>query len=100
MPVHRLDHINLRASGRAFAALREFYCQVIGLRIGYRPPLASEGLWLYAGDAAVVHLVAGRERTETPAAAVPARAFDHVAFECSGLEEVLSRLEALRIPNT
>ena len=100
MPVHRLDHVNLRACGSACAALREFYCQVLGLRIGYRPPLASEGLWLYAGESPVVHLVAAAEQIEPGAAAPQGLACDHVAFECSGLEEVLSRLESLRIRHT
>ncbi|HEX8755172.1 MAG TPA: VOC family protein [Steroidobacteraceae bacterium] len=102
MPVHHLDHLNLRASGNAFAALREFYCQVLGLRVGERPPLASAGLWLYAGAAPIVHLVElpeGAVPSAEPSAA-PDLVFDHVAFACSGLEEVLSRLEKLGVPNT
>ncbi len=100
MPVHHLDHLNLRASGSAFAALREFYCQVLGLRIGERPPLASAGLWLYAGIAPIVHLVElPEDATPSAAPAAPGIAFDHVAFACSGLEEVLSRLEKLGVPN-
>lgn len=101
MPVHRLDHLNLRASGSAFAALREFYCQVLGLRVGERPPLASVGLWLYAGADPLVHLVEVPQGASSPAeGAAPGPAFDHVAFACSGLEETLSRLEDLRVPNT
>lgn len=105
MPVHHLDHLNLRASGDAFTALREFYCQVLGLRVGERPPLASAGLWLYAGAAPIVHLVElpeGAAPSPAPSAApaAPGLAFDHVAFACSGLQEMLSRLEKLGEPNT
>lgn len=101
MPVHRLDHVNLRAAGSAFAALREFYCQVLGLRIGERPPLASAGLWLYAGADPIVHLVEAPEEAAPAAGAIPpGRAFDHLAFACAGLEETLRRLERLGVANT
>lgn len=101
MPVHRLDHVNLRAAGSAFVALREFYCQVLGLRTGERPPLASAGLWLYAGADPIVHLVEVPEAAAPAAsAALPGRAFDHLAFACAGLEETLSRLGKLGVANT
>jgi catechol 2,3-dioxygenase-like lactoylglutathione lyase family enzyme len=101
MPVHRLDHINLRASGSGFAALREFYCRILGLRIGERPPLQSEGLWLYAGETPVVHLLEAADGSGPPAAAAaaPGTAFDHVAFGCSGLEEMLGRVCRLGVPS-
>ena len=100
MPVHRLDHINLCASGTAFAALRDFYCRILGLRIGDRPPLESEGLWLYAGGAPIVHLVEGPEGRGTPAGITASGvALDHVAFACSGLEEILGRLRKCGVPN-
>lgn len=100
MPVHRLDHINLRASCAAFAALRDFYCRILGLRVGARPPLQSDGLWLYAGDTPIVHLVEVADGGESAAAAtVPDMAFDHVAFECSGLEDMLGRLEERGVQN-
>jgi catechol 2,3-dioxygenase-like lactoylglutathione lyase family enzyme len=101
MPAHRLDHINLRASRAACGALRDFYCRILGLRVGARPPLQSDGLWLYAGDTPVVHLVEVAEGGESSGAATaPATAFDHVAFRCSGLEDILGRLEEFGVPNT
>jgi glyoxylase I family protein len=101
MPVHRLDHVNLRAAGSGFAALREFYCQVLGLRVGERPPLASVGLWLYAGADPIVHLVEVAQGAPSAAErAAPGLAFDHVAFACSGLEEMLRRLDDRGVPKT
>ena len=101
MPVHRLDHINLRASGGAFAALRDFYCRIIGLRIGERPSLQSDGLWLYAGNAAVVHLVQAPEESGSPGMATGSgTALDHMAFGCSNLEEMLRRLGTIGVPHT
>lgn len=98
MPVHRLDHINLRAAGREFAALREFYRGILGLAVGARPALESAGLWLYGGGAPLVHLVEASEQSRVPAAASgPGTALDHVAFGCTGLEEMLGRLERLGV---
>lgn len=100
MPVHRLDHINLRVSGAAFAALRDFYCRILGLRIGDRPPLESKGLWLYAGGAPIVHLVEASEGTGTSAATTGSGvALDHIAFECSDLEQILGRLATFDVPS-
>ncbi|MBW4051395.1 MAG: diguanylate cyclase [Proteobacteria bacterium] len=101
MPVHRLDHINLRASGSAFAALRDFYCRIVGLRIGARPTLQSEGLWLYAGDAAIVHLVEAPEETGAPGDTTGSgTALDHIAFGCLDLEEMLGRLGTTGVPHS
>jgi catechol 2,3-dioxygenase-like lactoylglutathione lyase family enzyme len=100
MPVHRVDHINLRASGRDFAALREFYCRILGLRVGDRPPLQSKGAWLYAGETPIVHLVEVPEGSGAQAVtAASGAALDHIAFECSGLEEMLDRLGRIGVPN-
>jgi catechol 2,3-dioxygenase-like lactoylglutathione lyase family enzyme len=100
MPVRRLDHINLRASRAACGTLRDFYCRILGLKVGARPPLQSDGLWLYAGDTPVVHLVEVAEGGESSGAATaPDTAFDHVAFQCSGLEDILGRLEEFGVPN-
>lgn len=101
MPVHRLDHINLRASGVAFAALRDFYSHILGLSVGARPPLQSEGLWLYAGDVAVVHLVEAQEQScPIGGTGGSGTALDHVAFRCSALEETIGRLGSIGLPHS
>lgn len=99
MPVLGLNHINVRAAGEAFTALRRFYCEVLGLRPGERPPLESRGLWLYAGDVAVVHLVQAEDGSgAAPSGQDTGAAPDHVAFACSGLEDLLGRLESAGVP--
>jgi hypothetical protein len=35
---------------------RRFYCDVVGLRVGERPPLAFPGYWLYAGATPCLHI--------------------------------------------
>jgi len=89
MPALALNHYNIRAGQPLIGRVRDFYVDVIGLHEGWRPPFNFPGHWLYAGDAAVVHLVAtSDEQTEAP----PPSVLDHVAFTCTGYDEFESRL--------
>jgi catechol 2,3-dioxygenase-like lactoylglutathione lyase family enzyme len=96
MPVHAIDHFNLRAPRKLLAALRAFYCDALGLESGPRPPLRSSGLWLYAGQAPIVHLVEIPDTSAPPPRPAPA-VLDHVAFQCSNLERTLERLQRLEV---
>jgi catechol-2,3-dioxygenase len=105
MPTVGLSHYNLRAPRALLDELRDFYCEVVGLRVGPRPPFASFGYWLYAGDRDVLHLTqAAPEETRTLGARTT---FDHAAFTCrdrAGYEAVLEdlgiRYESARVPAT
>lgn len=90
MPTRGLNHINLRAHRDLLDALKDFYCDVIGLEVGARPPFPRFGYWLYAGRHPVVHLseAAADEVFSTDVST----AFDHVAFTCedsAGFEALL-----------
>ena len=85
---------------------REFYCEVLGLSVGERPPLAFPGYWLYGGATACVH-IAERPAYAAHAAGlglrVPAHAagpgpVDHVAFSAGDWDALLARLAELGIP--
>lgn len=65
-----------------------FYCGVLGLRSGSRPPLDFPGAWLYIGKQAVLHIVAGR-----PLPADPAGVLDHMAFSADDLPGTVTRLK-------
>jgi extradiol dioxygenase family protein len=84
------SHYNLRAPRPLLEELRAFYCDVVGLSVGSRPPFRSFGYWLYAGDQAVLHLSesAPRELRGTEVNST----FDHAAFACSGLTEYERKL--------
>lgn len=86
-----INHYNLRASKGMMAVLRDFYCHYVGLVVGPRPPLASFGYWLYAGDQAVLHLSEIRpgESRQTEHKTT----FDHVAFSCSDQTAMLAILD-------
>ncbi|NUZ05810.1 VOC family protein [Piscinibacter koreensis] len=92
MPVHALNHVNIRAPRALVAELKDFYESVVGLRAGWRPPFQSTGYWLYLGDVPAVHLV----DDDGVAAATGARGpiIDHVSFTCSGLADAEALLQS------
>ncbi len=95
MPAIGLNHYNLRAPRALLDELRDFYCAVVGLRVGERPPFNSHGYWLYAGDAPVLHLseaLPGDERaTHTPTT------FDHAAFTCTDFDAMVAKLQSANV---
>ena len=92
MPVRGFDHYNLRAARPVLEELKAFYCDVVGLSVGERPPFRSFGYWLYAGDRPVLHLSA-TDVSEVRVSGV-ATTFSHAAFNCTGradLEQLLKQ---------
>ncbi len=97
MTVTSLDHVNVHT--RDMAGSVRFYEDVLGLRSGAAPEKPPEQRqWLYdAGDRAVIHLnLLGGDST-VARDVVPGDAtgaIHHVAFECSGLEATIGRLDS------
>ena len=54
MPLGTLQHYTIEPSD--LERTKEFYCGVLGLENGDRPPLDFPGYWLYSGGTATVHL--------------------------------------------
>ncbi len=104
MSIGGLEHVLVLADD--IDATRDFYCHVVGLSVGDRPPLAFPGYWLYtASDGsgpACLH-VAERRAYAAHAASlglnVPegpdpgAGPIDHIAFKASDYDGLLERLE-------
>jgi catechol-2,3-dioxygenase len=95
LPVVAFDHYNLRAERPMLEQLREFYCDVVGLTVGERPPFRRFGYWLYAGGRPVLHLSLTDDGEERSGTAV--NTFAHAAFNCTGRAEFERRLTALGI---
>ncbi|MEP7049594.1 MAG: VOC family protein [Pseudomonadota bacterium] len=91
MALLRFDHVNLRTAN--LAGLIEFYCKVIGLRVGPRPPFTFGGAWLYCAEHAVIHLV---EVAEAPQPGSALR-LEHFAFTADGFEEFVATLTAANV---
>jgi catechol 2,3-dioxygenase-like lactoylglutathione lyase family enzyme len=101
MPSPRLQHVLVLTDD--LEATKAFYCDVLGLEAGERPPLPFPGYWLYADGIACVH-VAERGPYDAHAASVglPAKVspVDHVAFEAHGYDELVERLGAAGVEVT
>jgi catechol 2,3-dioxygenase-like lactoylglutathione lyase family enzyme len=90
--LYEITHVNIRVPPGRLDACREFYCEILGLQVGPRPPFASTGLWLYAAGSPVVHLVEREVAEPAPERGHPA--LDHVAFRCTEFAATLKKLEA------
>jgi catechol 2,3-dioxygenase-like lactoylglutathione lyase family enzyme len=106
-----LNHFSIRSAD--LAACERFYCGLLGLQVGPRPPFPFPGLWIYAGDTAVyanavVHIIGfdandpeglkqylgDRDESSLQGTGV----VDHVAFFATGLAATLQRLKDQGVP--
>ena len=63
MPITQMQHYMVLS--KDLEKTRHFYCDVLGMRTGPRPPFDFEGLWIYVGDVAVVHVAGQASYEET-----------------------------------
>ena len=90
-----INHIQLVAEKDLVIQLKDFYCNVVGLTEGSRPPFERFGFWLYIGDKDVLHLITPKEGDgRSPQKS----SFDHIAFKADNYEDVLKKLASLHIP--
>lgn len=101
MPLGVLQHFTIEPSD--LEATKDFYCDVLGLENGDRPPLGFPGYWLYSGGVPTVHLLGPR----TPREGIVVRGtekkfedtgrFDHIAFAATDLPGVRKRLQSKKV---
>jgi catechol 2,3-dioxygenase-like lactoylglutathione lyase family enzyme len=100
-----LNHFSIRTVD--LDECERFYCDLLGLKKGPRPPFPFPGLWLYAGDTdeyanAAVHII-GIDRSDPEGlkkylgdrdenSLAGSGAVDHVAFFVTGLADTLKKL--------
>ena len=86
MAITGLDHFAILSSDAERTT--RFYTEVVGLRVGFRPPdLSFPGIWLYAGETPIVHVVFER--------AIPTHetgAVDHLSFRAQGRADDMAAL--------
>ena len=111
MDIKRIDHYSIRTLD--VEASRKFYTEIIGLKVGPRPPFNFPGLWLYsheppvdldhaAGDYGIVHVMGvdlahpqglidtlGYVNPDTLQGGTGA--LDHIALAVTGREEMIER---------
>ena len=86
MPALAMNHFTLLT--KDVAATEEFYSDLLGLKSGYRPPISRPGVWLYAGDRAILHVI---DPTNMPGES--RGVLDHMAFTGAGLKEIVGKLK-------
>jgi catechol 2,3-dioxygenase-like lactoylglutathione lyase family enzyme len=101
MPLGGLQHYTIEPQD--LERTREFYCEVLGLENGDRPPLDFPGYWLYSGGTATVHLMGTRQPREgivvrgTETKYEDTGRLDHIAFAATDVEGVRKRLQAKNV---
>ncbi len=90
MKINRLDHVNLRTM--QLDTMIAWYVDVLGLQNGARPDFGFPGAWLYAGDAAVVHM--SQVDGDAGAGSEAALKLEHFALTATGSAEFEDRLNA------
>lgn len=91
MQIGKLDHVNVRTS--QLDAMIDWYRNVLGMRIGDRPDFPFPGAWMYAGEAAPVHLV-GIDG-ESGAGSETELKLEHFAFSATGGAVFQAKLKTL-----
>ena len=98
MGLNALNHFTIRPVD--LERTKDFYCDVLGLPVGYRPPLGFDGYWLYCGDIPTVHLIGPRAGDDAVRAIGPTGLLDHIAFSCTGLAAMRASLAARGIAHS
>ncbi len=73
--------------------VKQFYCDALGLKEGYRPKVIKKGYWLYSDDAALIHLEESRDALQTGHHGH----LDHVAFESTDVKSLIDRLNYMNV---
>lgn len=86
MAITGLDHFAILSSDAERTT--RFYTDIVGLRVGFRPTdLSFPGIWLYAEETPIVHVVFEREIPSFTTGAV-----DHLSFRASGNADDMATL--------
>lgn len=104
MPLNLMEHYLVLTDD--IDATREFYIDILGLVDGFRPELGFPGYWLYLGSTPVLHIAEWQTYTaHSNQIGIPVSKpapgtgpFDHIAFNGTAPDAMVSRLENSGIP--
>ena len=104
MALDKLEHYLVMTDD--LEATRDFYRDVLGLQVGFRANLGFPGYWLYLNETPVIHIAEWKTYTEhSNRLGIPVTtrgfgtgALDHIAFNGSNADEMITRLEAMGVP--
>jgi len=103
MPLIKLEHYLVLTDN--IDATRDFYVDVLGMEMGFRPPLGFPGHWVYIGDTPVIHIAewvtytahSKRKGVEVTTRASETGPVDHIAFAAQDYDGVLAQLQRLGV---
>ena len=89
--INGIDHYNLRSDEKMIESLKDFYINIVGLKLGHRPPFKSKGYWLYAKDKDVLHLSSSKDDIKNLINVNST--LDHVSFSAADKKNFMETLE-------
>ena len=99
MPLTRLAHYLVFAED--LEKSKDFYVDLLELKVGERPPFPFPGYWLYLDDIACVHMAPASLTKgqidylgEAREVGTNTGAVDHIAFSATNLADFIARAEA------
>lgn len=94
MQLGKLDHVNIRTT--QLDSLIDWYTNVLGMSIGYRPEFPFPGAWMYAGGVVSIHLV-GIEGAAGSGSELSLK-LEHFAFSATGRAVFEAKLQTMDEP--
>jgi len=100
MPLHHLQHFLIQTAD--LEKTKDWYVDVLGMRVGPHPDFKFPVYWLYLGDADVLHLAEGGAKVsenrkkylgQQSTATTGSGVVDHVAFRATGLLDLIDHLK-------
>lgn len=88
----KLDHATVVTP--ELDTVKHFFCDIVGLTDGERPPFRFDGHWLYHDGKAIIHLI--KANSSHPPAKVSSR-IDHIAFRVendAAWKQLIAKLQA------
>ena len=90
-----INHYNLRSEAKVMEILKNFYIEIVGLKLGVRPPFKSNGYWLTAGNKDILHLSQTKKNDDNPVNIK--NTFDHMAFSAEDKDKYIKILNRSNI---
>src|SRR6056300_1981582 len=90
-----INHYNLRAAPEVIEVLKDFYIEIVGLKLGKRPPFKNQGYWLYANQKDVLHLSFSKNNVINELNV--SSTFDHMAFTAENESDFTNLLKQKNI---
>lgn len=99
MPLLRMEHYLVLCDD--IEDTKDFYCNVLGMTVGFRPKLDFPGYWLYVGETPCIHIAEWQTYAVwTKEVGIPVSTrqegtgpVDHIAFNASDYDEIRGRLQ-------